>query len=176
MSKGETSKEEKGEELDDNDSSDEKVKIPKKKKPLLTLRKSIRLASKGNRLVVSLDDDSSIHTSHEPKHTTPPSPKPDAPPSHHIPSPPPSAIASTPPPTTTPASPPLHSSLGLGFTGYANPLVPSTFSDPILDKLQVLQSQFHSLQDEDRVIFALLTDQLTQMEARLSAKLDIVEV
>ena len=77
MSKGETSKEEKGEELDDNDSSDEKVKIPKKKKPLLTLRKSIRLASKGNRLVVSLDDDSSIHTSHEPKHTTPPSPKPD---------------------------------------------------------------------------------------------------
>ena len=82
---GETSKEEKGEDLDENDSSDEEVKMPIKKKPLVTPRKSVRLASKGKRPVVSLDDDSSTHTSHEPKKTTPSSPKPDTPPSQHIP-------------------------------------------------------------------------------------------
>ena len=55
---------EEGEELEDNnnddsndDSSDEKVQMPIKKKPVLTPRKSRRLASKDKRPVV-LDDDS----------------------------------------------------------------------------------------------------------------------
>ena len=85
----------------------------------------------------------------------------DALPSPHIPSPPPSPIPCTPPPTTTPNSP------GFCFTGFANPM---------LDNLLVLQSQIHSFLDEVRVIFASLSDQLTQMETRLSAKLDIVDV
>ena len=176
VSEGEALKEEQGEELNDNDSSDEEVRMPIKKKPLVTPRKSIRLSSKEKRPVVSLDNDSSTHTSHEPKHTTPPSPKPDTPPSHHIPSPQPSPIPSTPPPTTTPASPPPHSSPGLGFPGYVNPSVTVALLDPILNKLEVLQSQFYSFQDEVRVIFASLTDQLTQMETCLSAKLDTVDV
>ena len=117
--------------------------------------------------MVSLDDDSSTHTSCEPQQTTPPSPNLDAPPSPHNPSPPPSPIPCTPPPITTPNSP------GLGFTEFANP---STSADPLLNKLQVHQSQFHSFQDEVRVIFASLSDQLAQMETRLSAKLDTVEV
>ena len=116
--------------------------------------------------MVSLDDDSSTHTSCEPKQNNPPSPKPDAPPSPHIPSPP-SPIPCIPPPTTTPNSP------SLGFIDFANP---SVSVDPILAKLQVLQSQFHSFQDEVRVIFVSLSDQLTQMETHLSAKLNIVEV
>ena len=137
----ETSKNEEAEELDDKDSSDEEVRISVKKKPTVTPRKSRRLASKGKRPVVSSDDYSSTHTSLEPKHTAPPSPKPDTPLTHHIPSPPPSPIPSTPPPTTTtPASPLPHTSLGLGFTGCANPSVPAALSDPVLNKLQVLQS------------------------------------
>ena len=86
---------EEGEALEDNnesddDSSDEEVQMPVKKKPILTPRKSIRLALKDKRPIV-LDDDS----------TKPPSPKPATPPSHHIPSPPPSPIPATPPPITT---------------------------------------------------------------------------
>ena len=80
---------------------------------------------------------------------------------HHLP------IPCTPPPTTTPNSP------GLCFTEFANP---SISAYPLLNKLQFLQSQFHSFQDKVRVIFASLSDQLTKMETRLSAKLDIVEV
>ncbi|XP_057520877.1 uncharacterized protein LOC130801130 [Amaranthus tricolor] len=124
-SKGEISKEEEDEDLDDDTSSDEEVWMPTKKEPFVKQRKSIRLASKRKRPVVSLDDDSSTHTSCEPKQTTP-SPKPDAPPSPHIPSPP-SPIPCTPPPTTTSNSP------GLCFTDFANP---SVSTDPILDKLQ----------------------------------------
>ena len=53
VSEGETSKKEEGEKLDDNDSSDEEERMPIKKKPIVTPRKSSRLASKGKRLVVS---------------------------------------------------------------------------------------------------------------------------
>ena len=126
--------EKEGEDTNNNISSNEEVRMPTKKKPLVKQRKSIRLASKGKRPVVSLNDDSSTHTSCEPKQTTPPSPKPDVPPS---------PILYKPPPTTTPHS------LGLGFTSFSNP---SVFADPILDKLQVLQSKIHSFQDEVRVI------------------------
>ena len=149
-----------------------------KKKPTTTSRKSSRFSSKEKRLVVSLDDDSSTHTSLEPKHIAPPSSKPDTPPTHHIPSPPSSPIPSTPPPTTTTcASPLLHTLPSLGFTGFVNPLsVAAALLDLVLNKLQDFQSQFYSFQDEVCVIFASITDQLTQMEARLGAKLDIVEV
>ena len=133
-SKGETSNEEEGEDPDDHISSDEEVRMPTKKEPLVKQRKSIRLGSKRRlaykwkRLVISLDDDddSSTHTSSDPKQKTPPSPKPDVPPSPHIPLPSPSAIPCTPSPTTTPNSP------GLGFTSFANP---SVFADPIIGKL-----------------------------------------
>ena len=74
MSKGEA--QEKGEDLkDDNDdvfdsdSSDEEVGMPVKNKPVVTPRKSCRLASKGKRLVASLDDDSSSHNTLEPTTT-----------------------------------------------------------------------------------------------------------
>ena len=46
----------------------------------------------------------------------------------------------------------------------------------ILLKLDDLQARFFAFQDEVRVSLASLTDQLTQMEARLGAKLDIVEL
>ena len=139
--------------------------MPMKKKSIMTPRKSSRLAFKGKRQVVSLDDDSS-------------SPKPATPPTHHIPSPLPSPIPSTPPPTTTtPASPLPRTSPGLGCAGFSNPSsVLAVILDPILNKLQNLQSQFYSFQDEVRVTFASITNQLTQMEAHLGAKLDTVEV
>ena len=46
----------------------------------------------------------------------------------------------------------------------------------ILLKLDDLQARFFAFQDEVRVSLASLTDQLTQMEARLDAKLDTLEV
>ena len=145
-----------------------------KKKSIVNPRKSSRLASKRKHLVVSLDDDSSSHTNLEPQPTAPSSPKPATPPTHHIPSP----IPFTPPPTTTtPASPLPHTSPGLGFAGFSNPsLVLATILDPILNILQDLQSQFYSFQDEFRVTFASITDQLTQLKAHRGAKLDTVEV
>ena len=66
VSEGETSKEDDGEALEnddsDDDSSDEEVRISVQKKPIVALRKSCRLASKGKRLVVSFDDDSILLT------------------------------------------------------------------------------------------------------------------
>ena len=140
--------------------------MPVKKKPVLTPRKSKRLASKDKRPVV-LDDDS----------TKPPSPKLATPPSHHIPSPPPSPIPDSPPPITTQVSTPPHTSPGLGFADFANQCsIPTASSDPVLSKLNNLQSQLFAFQDEARVFFASITDQLTLMEARLGANLDTVEV
>ena len=152
--------------------------MPVKKKPIVTPRKSSRLASKRKCPVVSLDDDSSSHTTLKPQPSAPPSPKSATPPTHHIPSPPPSPIPSTPPPTTaTPTSPFPRTSPGLGFAGFSNSSsVPAAILNPVLNKLQDLQSQLYSFQDEVRVTFASITDQLTQMEVRLGAKLDIVEM
>ena len=152
---------------DDNDNNDEEVQLPVQKKPV-TPRKSRRLASKGKRPVVTLDDDSSSHNTLEPTIDAPPSPKPATPPSHQIPSPPPSPIPFTPPPVTTYTSP------GLGFTNSS--FVPTAPLDSVLLKLNDLQSQFYAFQDEIRVSLASITDQLTHMEARLGAKLDTVEV
>ena len=175
VSKGEASKEEEGEALDndvDDASSDEEVQMPVQKKPIVTPRKSGRLASKGKHPVVSLDDDSSSHTTLEPQPTTPLSQKKATSPTHHILSPPPSPIPVTPPPTTTtPTSP------GLGFTGFTkSSSILAALLEPALNKLEYLQSQFYSFQDEICVTFASITDQLTQMEARLGAKLDTVKV
>ena len=149
-----------------------------KKKPILTPRKSSGLAFKGKRLVLGLDDDFSSHTTHEPQPNAPPSPKLATPPTHHKPSPPPLPIPSTPTPTTTtPASPLPRTSPRLGFVGFSNPsLVPVAILDPVFNKLQDLRSQFYFFEDEVRITFASITNQLTQMEARLGAKLDIVEV
>ena len=143
LSEGEASKEEKGEEPDDDDSSsDEEVRMLVKKKPIVTPRKSSRLASKRKCPVVSLDDDSSSHTTLEPLPTAPSSPKPATPLNHHIPSPPPSPIPSTPlQPTNTPASPLPRTWPGLGFADFSNPSsVPVAILDPVLNKLQDLQS------------------------------------
>ena len=135
---------------DDDSSSDGEVQMPMKKKPIVTPRRSSRLACKGKRLVVSLDDDFSSHTTLEPQPTALPSPKSSIPPIHRIPSPLPSLIPSTPPPTTTtPVSLLPRTSSGLGFAGLSNPSsVPTSILDLILNKLQDLQSQFDSFQDE----------------------------
>ena len=138
------------------------------KQPVATPRKSRRLASKRKSPTVDLDDDSTSHNTFEPTNDAPPSPKPATPPSHQIPSPPPSPIPFTPPPVTT------HTSLGHGFANTSS--VPTAPPDSILLKLNDLQSQFFVFQDEIRVSLASITDQLTQMEAHLGAKLDIVEV
>ena len=151
----------------DNDDSDEEVLLPVQKHPIATPRKSRTLASKGKSLVVDLDDDSTSHNTIEPTNDILPSPKQATPPSHQIPSPPPSPIPSSPPPVTTHTSP-NH--------GFANTSVPTTPLYSILLKLNDLQSQFYAFQDEIRVFLASITDQLTQMEARLGAKLDTVEV
>ena len=130
-SKGEA--EEQGEDVeddyDDNDDSDEEVQFPVQKKPV-TPRKSRSLASKGKRLVVNLDDDSTSHHYLEPTSDAPPSPRPVTPLSHQIPSPPPSPIPFTPPPITT------HTSPGLGFANSSS--VPTTPLDSVLLKLNDL--------------------------------------
>ena len=160
---GEASKKEEGAAVDlsDVNDSDEEVQMPVQKEPVVTPRKSRRLASKGKRRIASLDDDSS-HTSLEPQSTAPSPPKPFTSPTHHIPSLPPSPIRATPPPVTSQDSPP-HTPTGLG-------------SVPILSQLKDLQSQLYAFQSEVRVSLASITDQLTQMEARLGAKLGTVEV
>ena len=137
------------------------------KKPV-TPRKSQRLTSKGKRPVVNLDDDSTSHTTLEPTSDAPLSPKSAITPSHQIPSPPPSPIPFTPPLVTT------HTSPGQGFANTC--FVPTAPLDSVLLKRNYLQSQFFAFQDEIRVSLASITDQLTQMEARLVAKLDTVEV
>ena len=117
---------------------------------------------------MDLDDDSTSHNTFEPTNDAPFSPKPATPPSHQIPSPPPSPIPFTPPPVT------IHPSPSQGFA--------NTFSvhtaplDSILLKLNDLQSQFFVFQNEIHVSLASITDQLTQMETCLGAKLDTVEV
>ena len=144
MSEGESSKEKEGDELDDDDdsSSDEEVRMPIKKKPVVTPSKTSRLASKGKRPVVGLDDDSSSHTTLEPQINAPLFPKPATPPIHHIPSPAPSPIPSTPPPpptTATSTSPYPYTSPGLGFAAFSNPSsVPAATLDLVLNKLQDL--------------------------------------
>ena len=151
--------------------------MPVQKKPIVTPRKSRRLASKGKSLVVSLDDDSSSHTTLKLQPTTPPSLKPATSPTHHIPSPPPSPIPATPPPITTQVSPPPHTSPSLGFADFTTKSsIPTASSDPVLTKLNELQSQLFTFQDKVRVSLASITDQLTLMEAHLGAKLDTVEV
>ena len=136
LSEGEASQEEEGEELNDDDdtSSDKELRMPMKKKLVVTPRKSSRLASKGKRLVVGLDDDFSSHTALKPQTNVPPSLKPATPPTHHIPSPPPSPIPSTPPPTTaTPASPHPYTSPVFGFVVFSNPSsVPTATLDLVL--------------------------------------------
>ena len=149
----ETSMKEGGAAVDLNDISDEEVQLPVKKEPTVNPRKSHRLASKGKCPFVSLDDDSSQNTL-EPQPTAPTSPKPVTPP--------PSPIHATPPSVPSQASPPHTPS---GFD-----------SVPILSQLKDLQSQLYAFQDEIRVSLASITDQLSQMEARLGAKLDTVEV
>ena len=158
---GEASKGEEGETLDvdndndDNDASGEEVRVPVQEKPKVTPRKSRRLASKKKQPVV-LDDDIA----------KPPSLKPATPPPHHNPSPPPSPIPSTPPTHTTPS-----------FDDFTKPTsIPTAPSDSILTQLKDLQSQLSAFQDEVRVSLASISDRLTQMEARLGAKLDTVEV
>ena len=112
-----------------------------------------------------LDDDSTSYKTAEP--TNPSSPKPTTPSSHQFPSPPPSPIPSSPPPVTTQTSP-NH--------GFDHTTIPTASLFSILLKLNDLQSRFFAFQDEIRVYLASLTDQITQMEARLGAKLDTVEV
>ena len=116
---------------DDNDDSDEEVQLLVQKKHA-TPRKSRRLASKGKRPVVNLDDDSPSYTTLEPTSDAPPSPKPATSPSHQIPSPPPSPspIPFTPPPVTT------HTSPGLGFANTSS--VPTALLDSVFLKLNDL--------------------------------------
>ena len=137
--------------------------MPKEKQSGSSPRKRRRLAAKGKRPVVVLDDESSSFKTAEPRN--PPSPKPTTPSSHHFPSPQPSPI---------PQSPPhVHTSPHQGFDQTTVPTAPLLST---LLKLDELQDRFFTFQDEVRVSLASLTDQMTQMEARLGAKLDTVEV
>ena len=126
---------------------------------MLTPRKSRRLASKRH---ASLDDNATSKPSNEPINV-PASPKPV--------SPRPSPIPTTPPPFTSPVSPP-HTTTGFD----TNPSVPPANLDLLLSKFVDLQSQLYAFQDEVRVSLASITDQLSQMETRLGAKLDTIEV
>ena len=162
-SKGEVVKEAVEKEKEDIGVSKEVVSMPIMKQSGSTPRKSRRLAAKGKRPIVVLDDDSTSYKTAEP--SNPPSPKPTTPSSHHFPSPTPSPIPTSPPP--------VHTSQNQGFDQTTVPTAP-LYS--ILLKLDELQSRFFAFQDEVRVSLASLTDQLTQMEARLGAKLDTFEV
>ena len=135
--------------------------MPKAKQSGSSPRKSRRLAAKEKRPVVFLDDDSSSFKTAEP--INPPSPKPTTPSSHLFPSPQPSPI---------PQSPPLV----LSYQGFDQTSVPIAPLFSVLLKLDDLQARFFAFQDEVCVSLASLTDQLTQMEARLGAKLDTIEV
>ena len=145
--------------------NNEEVSVPDKKQPSSTPRKSRRLASKGKRPVVILDDDSTSYKTAAA--SNPSSPKPTTPSSHHYPSPSSSPIPSSPPPILT------HTSPNQGFD-HTN--VPTTPLFSILLKLNDLQSRFFAFQDDIRVSLASLVEQMTQMEARLGAKLDTFEV
>ena len=146
-----------------SDSSDEEIVIAMRKKAKSIQRKSRRLASKRKATMV---DETTSDTIPESTSNKPPSPKPTTPPPHQNPSPPQSPIHFTPPPS--------QSSPG---NGCANPdSVPAASSNLILSKLLDLQSHFTAFQDEVRVSLASIVDQLNQMESRLGAKLDTVEV
>ena len=149
--------------VEEDKEENEEESVPNKQQSGSTPRKIRRLASKGKRPVVILDDDSTSYTTAEPSH--PSSPKPTTPSSHHFPSPPQSPIP--------PSPPPVHTSLnqGLGDT-----TVPTTPLFSILLKLNELQSNFRDFKDEICVSLASLFAQMDQMEARLGAKLDTVEV
>ena len=160
-SKGEAVKEDAAVEKEKEEN--EEVSVPDKQQPSSTPRKSQRLASKGKRQVVILDDNSTSYKTAEPSNLC--SPKPTTPSSRHFPSPPQSPIPSSPPP--------VHTSSNHGFGHFTVPTVP-LFS--ILLKLNDLQSRFFTFQDEIHVSLASLANQMTQMEAHLGAKLDTVEV
>ena len=157
VSKGEQVEEEKNVELDDEQSSseDEDLHMPLKniKKPsVLTPRKSRRLASKSSScLNVDITSQS------------PTSPKPDSPTPFHIPSPSPPPIPTSPHPTAFDDD---HTTV---------PPPPTTLAH-LLCKVLYLLSQLCAFQSEVRVSLTSLVDQLTQMESRLGAKLDTVEV
>ena len=139
--------------------------IALRKKAKFIKRKSRRLASKRKATMV---DDATFDTMPEPISSEPPSPKPTTSSPHHNPSPPPSPIQSTPPPFQS------HTSPDVGCTNYDS--VPAASLDSVLSKLNDLQSHFLAFQDETRVSLASIVDQLNQMESRLGAKLDTVEV
>lgn len=164
-SEGEASVE-KGDELEEVDSSDsssdEEVAKPIKEESKITPRKSRRLASK---LSVGKDEGTTTHPTKKPINV-PSSPQP----ASNIPSPPPSPIATSPPPFTSQPSP-THT----GFDMNPSTVPPASF-DLLLTKFDNLQSLFYAFQDETRVSVASITDQLSQMESRLGAKLDTVEV
>ena len=139
-------------------------------KKMIVMRRSQKKQKAGSKrksLVVDFDDDSTSYNTVEPSNDKPPSPKPTTSPFHQIPSPPPSPIPSSPPPVTT-HTPPHH--------GFDNTYVPTAPLYFILLKLNNFQSQFFAFQNEIRISLASITDQLTQMEARLCGKLDTVEV
>jgi transposase-like protein len=149
---------EREEEMGQEDDEDLHVPLKNIKKPsVLTPRKSRRLASKGS---PSQHDDITS--------PTPPSPKPSSPkPMSPIP-PPQSPKATTPPPFTSPPSP-------TGFEKESSPS-PATPIDLILSKFTSLQSQLIAFQSEVRASLSTIAEQLTDMETRLGAKLDTVEV
>ena len=150
---------------------EEEKKNEKGSSPGLTPRKSRRLASKGKKPVVVIDDDSTSYTTAQP--SQPSSPRP-ATPSYHKPSPPQSPIRpSSPPkspiPSPSPVPPSPHQGLG-------DNTVPTAPLSSILLKVTEFQSSFLVFKDEICVSIASLSAQMDQIEARLGAKLDTVEV
>ena len=152
-----------GHSVEEEKVENEEVSVANKQQSGSTPRKSRRLAFKGKRPVVILDDDSTSYTTVEPSH--PSSPKPTTPSSHHFPSPPQSPIP--------PSPPPVHTSPNQGLGDTTVPTAP-LFS--ILLKLNELQSRFLVFKDEICVSLASLSAQMDQMEARLGANLNTVEV
>ena len=146
-----------------DNSSDEEVAKPIKEEPLVTPRKSKRLAS-----ILSVDKNEETST-HPTEQTTdaPSSPKPVSP----IPSPPSSPIETTPPPSPIPTSPPPT-----GFDDSTTIPPPPTTLAHVLSKVLDMQSQLCAFQSEVRVSLTTFAEQLTLMESRLGAKLDTVEV
>jgi hypothetical protein len=154
-SEGEASQEELEE--DDSSSSDEEVSKPIKEDSTIAPRKSRRLASKAK---VGKDEATSSHPTKQ-TDDAPPSPKPASPIPVDIPSSPPSPIPTSPTPT--------------GFARDDSPFPPTPI-DLILGKFDVLQSQLCAFQSEVRASLSTIAEQLTDMETRLGAKLDTVEV
>ena len=144
-SKGQVVKEPVEKQKEDTGVNKEEVSMPIMKQSGSTPRKSRRLAAKGKRPIVVLDDDSTSYKTAEP--SNPPSPKPTTPSSHHFPSPPPSQIPTSPPP--------VHTSQNQGFD---QTKIPTSPLYSILLKLDELQARFFAFQDEVRVSLSSLTD------------------